>query len=453
MHRIRWILILGWLILIASLFFDPITPPLTEPSNTLSPFKLDPNVCIKVQEVCLQEQPYPVGARIFWAAIVPCSIFILLVWGHEFWRRICPLSFVSQIPRTLGIQRRYKRVNPLTGKISYKSSKVKKNSWLARNYLYLQFSCFYLGLCTRLLFVNTTGWVLGSFLVLTIICAIAVGYLYDGKSWCNYFCPMSPVQKIYSEPRGLLTSAAHQTPNKTITQSMCRTVDSQGEEKSDCVACQTPCIDIDAERSYWTDISKPNRKLLYYSYIGLVFSFYFYYYLYAGNWDYYYFGAWTHEENLLNTLFKPGFYIFDTPIPIPKILAVPLTLGFFGLASYVIGLKLEKYYKNYLARKKIAIPKELIEHRMFTLCTFLVFNLFFVFGGRPTVRLLPISLQYLFNALIIFVSTMWLYRTWGRSPQIYLRESLAVRFPKKIRKLRLHNSWYLKVRSFNRIKK
>lgn len=448
MHRVRWLLTVGWLLLICSLFYDPISPWLTEPHNTLSPFRVDP-ICVAVQGVCLEEKPYPIGARIFWAAVVPCSIFILLVFGHELWRRICPLSFLSQIPRALGIQRRYKRVNTETGKINYELAKVKPNSWLDRNYLYLQFGLFYLGLCIRLLFVNTTGWVLGSFLLFTIALAIAVGYLYDGKSWCNYFCPMSPVQKIYSEPRGLLTSTAHQSPNPAVTQSMCRTVDPEGKEQSACVACQTPCIDIDAEKSYWDSINQPDRKLLYYGYIGLVFSFYIYYYLYAGNFDYYFSGSWTHEENLLDTLFNPGFYLFDTPIPIPKLVAVPLTLGLFGLGSYWLGLKLEKYYKAYLWRKKQILSSELVQHRMFTLYTFLAFNLFYVFGGRPTLKLLPKPLQYLFNASIVLVSTLWLYRTWGRSSEQYNKESLAHKLRRQLKKLSLDFSQFLKGRSLN----
>ncbi len=453
MHALRWLLTIGWLLLIVSLFFDPITPFLTEPSNILSPLRLDPNICVKLQGVCLEQKPYSIGARIFWTAVVPCSILILLVFGHELWRRICPLSFLSQIPRALGIQRLQMRVNSRTGLIGYKPTKVEKNSWLARNYLYLQFAWFYIGLCSRLLLVNTTGWMLGIFFLLTIAAAIAVGYLYDGKSWCHYFCPMSPVQKIYSEPKGLLSSAAHQSSRKTITQSMCRTIDSKGKEKSACVACQTHCIDIDAERSYWSNISKPEYKLLYYGYIGLVVGFYLYYYLYAGNWNYYYSASWSHEENILNTLFNAGFYLFGTPIPIPKLIAVPLTLGLFALVSYKLGLKLEKYYTAYLSRKKQILPQELIEHRMFSFCTFLAFNFFFACGSFSILRLLPNTLQHIFNALILLVSSLWLYRTWGRSSQIYLRESLRSRFPKKLGKLRLNGSRYFKVRSSRAVKK
>lgn len=451
MHRVRWVLTLGWLLLIGLIAYDPISPWLTEPDNLTSPFRKDPSVCVRLQGVCIQEQPHSIAAQVFWAIIVPAGVIILLVFGHELWRRICPLSFVSQIPRALGIQRKQKRVNPKTGKVSYKLVKVQKNSWLARNYLYLQFGLLYLGICARILFVNSVGWILALFLLSSIGLAILVGYLYDGKTWCNYFCPMAPVQKIYGEPRGLLTSIAHENPRNTITQSMCRIIDAEGKEQSACVACQSPCIDIDAERSYWDGINKPDRKLLYYGYIGLVFSFYFYYYLYAGNWDYYFSGAWTHEENLISTIFNPGFYIFETPIPIPKLVAVPLTLGFFTLASYWLGLKLEKAYKVYVRKKNRGIPTEIIQHQLFTFCTFFVFNLFFYWGGRPTIRLMPTIVVYLLNTFLVFVSTLWLARTWKRSQELYSRESLASRLRKQLRKLDLDVAQYLEGRSLDEL--
>ena len=451
MHRVRWILTLSWLVLIVLIAYDPISPWLTEPDNLISPFRKDPSICIRLQGVCIQEQTHSIAAQLFWAVIVPAGIIILLVFGHELWRRICPLSFLSQIPRALGIQRKQKQVNFQTGKVSYRLVKIPKNSWLARNYLYLQFGLLYLGICARLLFVNSVGWVLSLFLLATIALAILVGHLYDGKTWCNYFCPMAPVQKIYGEPRGLLTSIAHENHSNTITQSMCRIIDARGKEQSACVACQSPCIDIDAERSYWNGINKPDRKLLYYGYIGLVFSFYFYYYLYAGNWDYYFSGAWTHEENLINTIFNPGFYIFNTPIPIPKLVAVPLTLGFFTWGSYWLGLKLEKTYKAYIRKKNRNISPEIIQHQLFTFCTFFVFNLFFLWGARPTIRLMPTIAVYSLNTFLVFVSTLWLARTWRRSRELYFRESLATRMRKQLKKLDLDVARYLEGRSLDEL--
>ena len=53
----------------------------------------------------------------------------MLVFGHETWRRICPLSFLSQIPRALGIQRQRKIVNNRTGKVRQELVRVAPNSW------------------------------------------------------------------------------------------------------------------------------------------------------------------------------------------------------------------------------------------------------------------------------------------------------------------------------------
>ena len=327
MHRVRWVLTCAWLLLIASLFYDPISPLITAPNQLWSPFRIKPEDCIPVQNVCLDLQPYPLGAPIFWGMIVPSAIFILLVFGHEIWRRICPLSFLSQIPRSLGWQRQIKRTDSKTGKVRYEIPKVKKDSWLGKNYFYLQFGLLFVGLCCRILFINGNAIALGIWLLGTIAAAIAVGYLYGGKTWCNYFCPMAPVQKVYAEPGALLASKAHMS-EIPITQSMCRTT-TDGKEQSACVACQNPCIDIDSERSYWDGVEKPESKFLYYSYLGLVVGYFFYYYLYAGNWDYYFSGAWAMEGNSIQKLLSAGFYLYGQGIPVPKLIAVPITLALF----------------------------------------------------------------------------------------------------------------------------
>jgi hypothetical protein len=137
MHIIRLLLTSSWLLLIFSLFYDPISPWLTEPNNTLSPLRIHPEACIKVQGVCLEETPYALGAPLFWGVIVPAAILILLIFGHQLWRRICPLSFLSQIPRALGLQRQHQRVDSKTGKIRYELAKVKKIlGWLITIYTY-----------------------------------------------------------------------------------------------------------------------------------------------------------------------------------------------------------------------------------------------------------------------------------------------------------------------------
>ncbi len=453
MHIVRWLLAIGWLTLIFSLFYDPLSVWLTDPSNTASPFHLhperylDPDDCVAVQGVCLPEQPYPMGARIFWAMVLPIGIMILVLFGHELWRRICPLYFFSQIPRALGIQRKRKVVNPDTGNVRYELAGVEKESWLGRNYLYLQMFLFYLGLNIRILFVNSDRTTMALFLLFTITSSIGVGYLFKGRSWCQYFCPMAPVQMFYTGPRGLLGTDAHLKPPQSITQSMCRSVDTSGNEKSACVSCQSPCIDIDSERSYWEGITRPDQKLVFYTYFGLMFGFYFYYFLYAGNWDYYYSGAWTHEEGQLSTLFNPGFYIFGHTIPIPKIIASPLTIGICAALSYLICQTLENAYRAFLKRQGRNVSEEDILHVCFVLCTFISFNVFFSFGGRPNISLFPQWGILVLNAIIVLVSSLWLHRSLARSRDNYSRESLASSLRRQLNKLAVDWSKFLEGRS------
>src|SRR5580692_5130032 len=106
--KLRWVralLALGWIVIIASLFWDPLTPQFTQPDNVASPFHLRGRA-VEVQGQVLPEDPYHMSNRIFWTMLIPLLPLFFLVAGHEAWRRICPLSFVSQIPRYLGLNRK-----------------------------------------------------------------------------------------------------------------------------------------------------------------------------------------------------------------------------------------------------------------------------------------------------------------------------------------------------------
>lgn len=444
MHRIRWVLTVGWLLIIASLFYDPWTTTLTAPDHPWSPLRLTEN-CVQVQGQCVLQEPYPLGATAFWGVIVPSGIFILLIFGHELWRRICPLSFLSQIPRALGKQRQFKRENKKTGKVRFELAKVKPDSWLGRNYLYFQFGYLFVGLCGRILFYNADRWVLGGWLVFTILAAITVGYFYGGKSWCQYFCPMAPVQTVFSEPRGLLGSKAHMS-DRRITQSMCRTVTDEGQEQSACVACQSPCLDIDSERTYWDGINAPQESLMRYGYLGLMVGYFVYYYLYAGNWDYYFSGVWNRDPHQLASLMSPGLYLFGQPIAIPKLFAVPLVLGAFTLAGIGLGRFLTARAKAYRLRRNPQANLEVVQHRGFAIATFIAFNVFFFFAGRPLIRLMPLWMQFLFDGIILFASTLWLVQSWERNPALYARENLASRLRKQLEKLQLDTARFLEGR-------
>jgi hypothetical protein len=434
MHMTRWGLAIGWLILIASMFYDPVSSQLTATNGAFAASTA--NGCFQFQGECRQLSPYPMGARIFWGMVLPFAILTLLIFGHEVWRRICPLSFMAQIPRALGWQR--KRL-------------ISEHSWLGRNALYFQFSLLFVGLNLRLLLINSDRLLLGGFLLLTILSAITVGFLYDGKTWCNYICPMAPVQMIYSEPGGLLGSDAHTAPPKTITQSMCRTVDRQGQEKSACVACKANCMDIDAEGAYWEGIRRPDRKLLYYAYVGLVIGFYAYFWLYSGSWGFLSAGVWN-ETNQLATLFSPGFYINGRAIAIPKLLAVPFTLTVCSGLTYGFGIWVEQYCKYQNKRLGFPLSKEQLQSRIFAVTTFIAFNLLFFMGVRPTLGYFSESIQQLISWVAIVASSLWLVKTWQRSMQRYNRERDASLLRRQLHKLNMDLSQFLDGRSLDDLK-
>ncbi|KST64457.1 4Fe-4S binding protein [Mastigocoleus testarum] len=440
MHAIRWVLVIGWTLLIVSLFYDPISQYLTEPSNLLSPLRDlqlsdDPPIKVFVQGKELIQNAYPIGARIFWGMVVPSAVMIVLVFGHETWRRICPLYFFSQIPRALGLKSKLD---------------ISQNKWLTRNHLYVQFAYLFVGLNFRILFINSTRWALASWFLLSIFSAILIVFLYGGRSWCHYVCPFGLVQTVFTGPAGLLGSDASSAPPRSITQSMCREIDKKtAKEKSACVACKSNCMDINAENSYWSDLKKPGRRFIQYGYLGLAIGYFVYYGLYAGNFDYYFSGAWTHEENQLGTLFDPGFYIFERAINIPKILAVPLTLGFFVIAVYLLCSKLEKVYRAHLRRRHPNISSEQVLHRSLSICTFIAFNAFFIYGGRPELLRFPSEVNLVFNGFVILVSTLWLAKTWGRSSEQYQRDTLIYSFRRQLKKLPIDISRFLKGRSLD----
>jgi 4Fe-4S binding domain len=445
-HGIRYVLVVGWLLLILSLFFDPLSAYLTDPNtNFFSPLKddiinraQDPITCIRVQGKCLPEAPYAVGTRIFWGLIVPAGFGIVFVLGHEFWRRICPLYFLSQIPRGLGMKPK---------------RQIQQNQWLIDNHFYLQFGLLFLGLNLRILLVNSVRPMFGGFLLFTIAAAIAINLLYGGRSWCHYVCPFGIVQTILTGPRGLFGSEAQNQPSTAITQSMCRTFDQETrQEKITCIGCKSPCMDIDAEKAYWEQLNKPGRNLAQYGYLGLVCGYFIYYFLYAGNFDYYFSGAWSHEAGQLGKIFNPGFYLGGTAIPIPKLIASPLTLGATVGIFYVACNKIEKIYGGIVKKQNSQINGQIVRHRMFTLVTFLAVNCFYVYGGRPEILRLPLIVQMFFNALVVLLSTVWLVRTWERTQEQYQQEGFADKLRRQLQKLSLDLTQVLGGRSLDDLK-
>lgn len=449
---VRGLLAFLWLVLITSLFWDPITSILTHPDSTWSPFRviLDQPTYVQGKALPKDTEGYPMGARMFWTMLIPIVPFFLMFFGHEAWRRICPLSFMTQIPQYLGLQIKRKNFNRRTGLVEKNLRLIKIESWLGRNFWLLQFSFLFLGISGRLVFINSDRITLAIFLLALICMAIVVGIVFGGKTWCNYICPISPVQKIYTEPRGLLESQAHHG-DSMITQSMCRTYTKKNEQSA-CVGCISNCPDIDLERNYWESLFDRGRRLFYYGYYGLVLGFYTYYYLYAGNWRYYFSGDWTHEKSQLAQLFDPGFYINGQAYDfLPKIIAAPVSLALFIAASVTIFTLYEKAYAKIKAWRKKPVSKEQARHHTYMVAAFSTFNTFYFFGGRPNLNLLPPIPLAAVDITIIVVSTIWLWRNLGRSQTLYKRESLVSSLRRQLQKLQFNFKRILEGRSLEEL--
>src|SRR5271165_56885 len=422
LRRVRVVLLLGWLFLIASLLYDPFTPWLTAPENASSPFRPGGS-SVLVQGAPLVAAPYPMGSRIFWTMIVPVLPLFLMLFGHETWRRICPLSFVSQIPRIFGWQRKVKTLNRTAGSVDRILALLPGDSWMRRNHYYFQFGFLSFGVLGRILFYNSDRTALFIAFLFILGFALAIGWIYGGKTWCNYYCPIAVIQATYTGPGGLFDSKAH-IASTPISQSMCR-APLAGVDRSTCVGCTMNCPDVDLENSYWKRVESNSKRFMYYALFGLIVAFYTYYYIYSGGWAYYMSGAWTHESGQLSTLFGPGIFLFGHALPIPKVVAAPVYFAFCIAGSFGLFALIEHVCGRISVRLGKPLKKAQLRHRMLTICAFLSINLFYVFGGRPNILLMPPLAIKAVNFIIAAVTITWLIRSLARDADMYLREHLG----------------------------
>jgi hypothetical protein len=331
------------------------------------------------------------AGRVVWTVLIAgLPLFIVLV-GYHRWRRICPLAFFAQIPA------RFNR-----------SGKRRAPPWLEENYYYVAFGVFFVSLWLRLNATNGNGYAIAIFFVILAVAAIAAGFLYTGKTWCNFLCPVSFVEKIYTEPHGLRETANSQCAK--------------------CTACKHGCPDINEENGYWSEITSQPKKSVFFAFWGVVFAFYFYYYLQAGTWNYYFGGAWTNEPGVLGTAFLPGHDaktagFFFLPL-IPRALASLLTLAFFGFFTYQGLSRLEAPLGRWLQRRNKQSDAARVRHVMLSLSGFAAFVTFYTFAGAPTLRKVSWA-PHFFGILVVVVATLSLVRRLPRTRKSFAEESMA----------------------------
>jgi hypothetical protein len=421
LRQVRWVLLIGWLLLIASLLLPAISLPLG----------LLPSCPAAAAPDCpVHRQP---GNRIFWGTVVPAGLLLIGAASHEIWRRICPLAFVSQLARALGWQhsRPGRKGKP-------EVVMVESNAWLARHHLTLQWSLLIAGLSLRLLAVNGSPLGLAILLLFTLAAALLVGWAWGGKAWCQYICPMGPVQTVLTGLRGPLGSQAHVGTSAKITQSMCRTIGNDGREQSACVACQTPCLDIDAERAFWQTLrGKRGLSWIWLSYPGLILAFFLLMdqagagselathplgYLRSGLWAFD-----LHQPQRIGQSLWPG-------LPLPRLIEIPLLLTAAAVGSQLLFRALESLLHRLHLRQGLGQPEERAIQRTRLIASFVALNSFAWFVDPFQGAVGPGGAQLLRSAVLL-ATGIGLARSWGRDQATYRRESLGESLRRQLRDL------------------
>lgn len=363
-HVVRWLLLAAWLLLIGSLL-------LPDPALATSALGL------------------------FWQVGVPLVLLVLVALSHEAWRRLCPLAFVSQLARALGWQR---SVPDARGRPSV--ARVAPAGWLARHHVRLQWGLFLAGLSLRLVLLNHSPHWLAAFLLATLAAALVVGWAWAGKAWCQYICPMAPVQSILVGPRSLLGSAAHLAGAGQITQSTCRNIGPSGQVQRACVGCQKDCIDIDAELSFWEGLrGKPGLAWAWLSYPGVVI----------------------------------GFLLLQRLDPAQRVWA-PLLLLAAGWLSVLLLRAFRAGQRRRLQPRLGTGAVQRADQISRLVATFIAVNAFF---GLSEPHLVPAAAAAMpaVRMLVLAVSAVWLYRGLRRDQGHYARERISTSLRLQLQKL------------------
>jgi len=330
------------------------------------------------------------GTTLVWTILIPILPLALLVIGFSRWRDICPLAMIS--------------------KISQRAQFIKKRKvpeWFEENFWNFQYFLLFLALSYRLTTLNYDNYALGVFFVFIIFSAFITNLFYTGKSWCNFFCPVGAVEKIYT-----ISNAKNYMQN-----SACGT----------CTACKKNCPDIDLESNYWKEGANKQKSFVFYSFSGMILGFYLYFYLQSGSFSYYFLGEWT-EDKL--DLFSSGFFFAKS---IPIFIAAPLTLGIFSFVSYSLFYRLERYLWTKRVFKDANY--ETTTHRVKTFASFTAFNIFYIFAGAPAYNNYPL-VYAIFYFSVVAISAIMFYKEIFREEAYFIQERFALKIIKRWKSLK-----------------
>ena len=356
------------------------------------------------------------GGRAVWTVVIALLPLFIVCVGFYTWRKICPLAFFGRLSEWLEWPDSRATSNS-------KLRRVRVSNRIAQNYPYITWGFLTLMLAARILLINSNPVALAAVFVGLCALAAAVSFRYTGKSWCNYFCPVGTIEKIYTDGDRPNYRQNSQCPKCTG----CKTVPSGGL-----------CPDINQENDYWQEIKSPSRTWVYYAWPGTVLGFYLWYFLHkpyywhdlnrmgilsmrgrsievpndgGTDWGFYLSGDWTRNPRPWDEWLTPGFGFHGLPSfvsAIPTLIAAPLTLAVLSILSYAIFKTMEFIGKRWRVRRGDT-PEEALEavrHPLFVIAGFTAFLCFYQFAGAPTFRNLPYNLYGTFQFGVAIFATM-----------------------------------------------
>jgi len=157
------------------------------------------------------------GLALFWTVAVPLLPGLWAI-APGLWRQVCPMAFLNQLPRTLGLE--VKRALPA----------------VARYWSYLVGVALLVAMVAlRRPLLNGDGWATGAMCAAALVLALLGGLAFKGRSgWCGTFCPLAPVQRSHG-----------QAPVVVVRNGYCPT----------CVGCQKNCIDFNPRAAIHGDLA------------------------------------------------------------------------------------------------------------------------------------------------------------------------------------------------------
>jgi nitrite reductase (NADH) large subunit len=156
------------------------------------------------------------GLMLFWGLAIPILPAIFVV-APGFWRQVCPMAALNQLPRPIGLA--LGRDLP---------PRLQKAAFAIAVFTFVAF----VGLRVPLLNHAATWLAVGLIAVLAL--AFAGGILFKGRSgWCGTFCPLGPIQRFYG-----------QAPIVLVRNGYCPT----------CVGCQKNCYDFSPAATIFSDL-------------------------------------------------------------------------------------------------------------------------------------------------------------------------------------------------------